>query len=131
MKRFLMVIAAVALAALVAVSLMRGTTSVSAATNTAQTQQNGPGDCGPGGPRQDDGTHAGGQVASLSGSTITVTGRDGTSQDIRPVHPRRWRDRYRRCLHRHRRPRQHHPAPGPPRPRRPAARPPVTHTSSP
>jgi len=63
------------------VALMGGTTSVSAAQNaqTRTTQQSKPG--GPG-PRPDDGSHAGGQVSAVSGSTITVAGRAGNSQDI-------------------------------------------------
>jgi hypothetical protein len=80
MKRFLTMIMSAALGAILMLGLMRGTTSVAAqSAQTSTTQQNGPADCGPG---KNDGTHAGGKVASVSGSTITVTDRDGKSQSI-------------------------------------------------
>jgi hypothetical protein len=80
MKRFLIVILSAALAAIALIGFTAGSTRVSAAAQSAQastTQQ-----AGPGGPGKNDGTHAGGQVASVSGSTITVTGRDSKSQAI-------------------------------------------------
>ena len=78
MKRVLLGIMSVALAAAGAISLNSGSNTVAAAPTTSSIQtsfvQRGPG--------SPDGTHAGGQVASVSGSTITVTGRDGASQSI-------------------------------------------------
>ncbi|MEI7772243.1 MAG: DUF5666 domain-containing protein, partial [Chloroflexales bacterium] len=81
MKRFLMIIMSAALGAILMFGLMRGTTSVSAqAAQTSTAQQ----DCAgrPGGPGKNDGTRADGKVASVSDSTITVTGRDNASHAI-------------------------------------------------
>ncbi|NTW03331.1 MAG: hypothetical protein HGA19_18995 [Oscillochloris sp.] len=94
MKRLLIVIGSTALAALVgcsAASPSTGagstTTSTTAISETAQPNSapeggapSGPG--GPGGALQDDGTRAVGQIASVSGSTITINGSKDTTKDI-------------------------------------------------
>ncbi|NTU81312.1 MAG: hypothetical protein HGA45_18365 [Chloroflexales bacterium] len=77
MKRILMGMLSGALAVAGVVGLSQTSPSVAAAMQSVQTtsaQQRGPG--------MNDSTHAGGQVASVDGTTITVTGRDGASQAI-------------------------------------------------
>ena len=86
MKRFLIALMALALTASAIIGLSWGNTSVSAAQSvlTGISQQANQGRGGPGGdkPGKPDGTHAGGVVASVSASTLTVTGRNGASQVI-------------------------------------------------
>ncbi len=55
-------------------------TFTAAAVHASTTQPQGRG--GPGGPGRQDGSHAGGQVASVSGTTITVTTPNGASHTI-------------------------------------------------
>ncbi len=82
MNRFVTITMSAALGAVLTFGVMQGTSNVLAAQNTqtSTVQQ----DCSgrPDGPGKNDGTRAGGQVASVSGSTITVTGRNSQSQAI-------------------------------------------------
>ncbi len=77
-KRFLVGITSLALAAGAAFGLSQSVGSAAAATSPAATVgivvEHGRG--------PNDGSHAGGQVSGVSGTTITVTGRDGTSKTI-------------------------------------------------
>lgn len=87
MKRILIGMLSGALAVAGVVGLSQASPSVAAAMQSVQTnstQQRGPG--------MNNGTHAGGQVASVDGSTITVTGRDGTGRSRRSRRraARRW-----------------------------------------
>ncbi|MEI6779114.1 MAG: DUF5666 domain-containing protein, partial [Chloroflexales bacterium] len=82
MKRFVTITMSAALGAVLTFGAMQGTANVLAAQNaqTSSIQQ----DCSgrPDGPGKNDGTRAGGQVASVSDTAITVTGRDSQSQSI-------------------------------------------------
>ncbi len=76
-QRFLVGITALSLAAAAAFGVSQHTTSVVAASPSSlvsTAMQRGPG--------RQDGTHAGGQVASVSGTTITLTTPDGASHII-------------------------------------------------
>ena len=79
MKRFVTITISAALGAVLTFGAMQGTANVLAAQNaqTSTVQQ----DCS-GRPGKNDGTRAGGQVASVSDTAITVTGRESQSQTI-------------------------------------------------
>ncbi len=82
MKRFVTITLSAALGAVLTFGAMQGTANVLAAQNTQTStiQQ----DCSgrPDGPGKNDGTRAGGQVASVSATAITVTNRESQSQTI-------------------------------------------------
>ncbi len=80
MKRFLVGLMSVTLAAGAVFGMSRGSPSIVTASPSAQTSTTQ--STLPGGPRQNDGTRAGGQIASVSGNTVTVKNRDGASQSI-------------------------------------------------